>query len=55
MACENVKDCACEKTDCPRHSKCCECIQSHRERGYLPACLRGMNLPDLHPSYTQKP
>jgi hypothetical protein len=47
MAC--TKDCVCQKKDCPRHGKCCECIKSHRERGYLPACLRGKELPDLPP------
>ena len=40
MACENVQECSCPKIDCERHKKCCVCIKSHRERGYLPHCLR---------------
>ena len=40
MPCENVKECSCERTECERYKKCCECVKSHRERGYLPHCLR---------------
>jgi hypothetical protein len=47
MACVNY--CECKNTDCDKHGKCCECVLSHKERGYLPACLRGKNLPDLPP------
>jgi len=40
MACENVVDCTCERTECENYKKCCACVKSHRERGYLPHCLR---------------
>lgn len=36
----NALDCPCTNTECARHGKCCECLASHRERNYLPACLR---------------
>jgi glyoxylase-like metal-dependent hydrolase (beta-lactamase superfamily II) len=38
--CEHVKECACPRTECPRHRKCCECVRSHKERDSLPFCLR---------------
>ena len=39
MPCENVKECACPKTTCPNHSKCCACVRKHRETDSLPFCL----------------
>jgi len=45
MPCENVKECSCPKTDCERYKKCCECVKSHKERGYLPHCLRPLEQP----------
>lgn len=30
--------CPCSYQGCPRHAKCCECIQSHVSRQQLPAC-----------------
>ncbi|MCL2499703.1 MAG: MBL fold metallo-hydrolase [Defluviitaleaceae bacterium] len=38
--CENVAECPCPRTECPRYKKCCVCIKSHRERDYLPYCVR---------------
>jgi len=40
MACENVKECPCPKTDCERHLVCCECVLAHKKNGNLPFCLR---------------
>ena len=40
MACENVKDCPCPRTDCANHSQCCICVANHRTRDYPPFCLR---------------
>ena len=40
MACENVKECSCPKTECERYKKCCECVKNHRDKGNLPRCLR---------------
>lgn len=42
MCPHNNIECPCPK-DCPRHGKCCACVQHHRENGdKLPACLRGI-------------
>ena len=35
MSC--YKNCNCT-AECPRHGKCCECIEHHRAQGQLPAC-----------------
>ena len=40
MACTEVKKCACQKTECANHSKCCDCVARHVELGNLPFCLR---------------
>ena len=39
MSCKNVKECACPKTSCPNHKKCCDCVIKHRETDSLPYCL----------------
>ena len=39
MSCANVKECACPKTTCPNHKKCCACVIKHRETDSLPFCL----------------
>jgi hypothetical protein len=39
MGCPNVNDCACPKTSCPNHKKCCACVIKHRETDSLPFCL----------------
>ena len=39
MNCSNVKKCACPKTTCQNHSKCCDCVIKHRETDSLPYCL----------------
>ena len=39
MNCENVKECAYPKTECPNHKKCCDCVIKHRETDSLPFCL----------------
>jgi len=36
---ENLKDCPCTWSDCPRKGICCECIKYHWGRGELPACF----------------
>ena len=39
MNCLNVKECACPKTTCPNHQRCCDCVIKHRETDSLPYCL----------------
>ena len=39
MACKNVIECACPKTTCENHRKCCACITKHRTTDSLPFCL----------------
>ena len=39
MSCPNVKECACPKTTCPNHKKCCACVIKHKETDSLPFCL----------------
>jgi hypothetical protein len=39
MACTSVKECACPKTECPNHKKCCACVIKHKETDSLPFCL----------------
>jgi len=40
MKCDNKIKCVCKNTECENHSKCCECVARHIERGNLPVCLR---------------
>lgn len=35
----NLKNCTCTYTSCPRRGICCECVAYHRKRGELPGCL----------------
>lgn len=37
---ENLVNCVCTSTDCPRKGRCCECVVNHRSNGNFPACLR---------------
>jgi len=37
MSC--AKTCACPKTECPNHKKCCTCVQKHRDTDSLPYCM----------------
>ena len=39
MNCETVKKCACPKTSCSNHMKCCACVANHRAKDGLPYCL----------------
>ena len=39
MSCPNVKECACPKTSCSNHKKCCACVIKHMETDSLPFCL----------------
>ena len=39
MKCASVKECACPKTTCENHGKCCTCVIKHRETDSLPFCL----------------
>jgi len=34
-----AKKCACPKTTCPNHKKCCACVLKHKETDSLPFCL----------------
>ena len=46
MACDNKhKDkCTCPNKSCPRHAKCCDCVEFHKtEKKNLPVCLRGLS------------
>lgn len=36
--CSNTNPCPCTYGGCPRHAKCCECIQYHLAMKQLPAC-----------------
>ena len=36
--CVNAKSCPCTN-DCPRHGKCCECVDYHRQHGQFPGCF----------------
>ncbi|MBT5338669.1 hypothetical protein HN858_02625 [Candidatus Falkowbacteria bacterium] len=37
----NLKDCGCSYSGCPRKGKCCECVRYHRGRGELTGCMFG--------------
>ena len=37
--CPSVKECACPKTTCPNHKKCCACVIKHKETDSIPFCL----------------
>ena len=39
MNCNMTKECACPKTTCPNHKKCCVCVIKHKETDSLPYCL----------------
>ena len=39
MACDNNKICACTYPGCPRHGKCCACIEHHQKKGGFPGCF----------------
>ena len=39
MSCERVVECACPKTACENHKKCCACVIKHRDTDSLPFCL----------------
>ncbi len=38
----NEENCNCPKTDCPRHGKCCQCINNHLrpEQPNMVYCMR---------------
>jgi len=36
---QNLKDCPCTWSDCPRKGICCDCIKYHWQTGELPACF----------------
>ena len=36
----NEANCTCKMVNCVRHGKCCECINHHREKGSLVACMK---------------
>lgn len=38
----NSVDCTCKSKDCPRRGFCCACVENHRSKGGLPACLRDL-------------
>ena len=37
---ENLEKCTCTNEDCEFHGICCLCVDNHRSKGQLPACLR---------------
>ena len=39
MKCDTAKECACPKTTCQNHKKCCTCVIKHRDTDSLPYCL----------------
>ena len=38
----NEANCTCKMVNCVRHGKCCECINHHREKGSLVACMNAV-------------
>ncbi len=36
----NEANCSCKMVSCVRHGKCCECINHHRTKGSLVACMK---------------
>ena len=34
----NEDRCPCTYPGCPRHGKCCDCLEYHRKMGELPGC-----------------
>ena len=36
---QNREMCGCTYTSCSKSGMCCECLQSHFQRGELPGCL----------------
>ena len=38
----NEANCNCKMVNCVRHGKCCECINHHREKGSLVACMKAV-------------
>jgi len=43
MANCNEQNCTCPKNACPRHGKCCQCINFHREQENIVYCMRATN------------
>ncbi len=41
MSC-NQETCTCTNIECPRHGKCCECINFHLEKGTPVSCMKKM-------------
>lgn len=35
---ENLKNCNCSYSGCPRKGMCCECLAYHLKKNQLPAC-----------------
>ena len=48
LDCNNTVKCTCTYGGCPRHGKCCECLQYHLRSKQLPACCFP---PDVERSY----
>jgi len=38
--CSNEFECPCENTECENYRLCCACVASHRDKEYLPCCMR---------------
>jgi hypothetical protein len=36
--CGNTRKCACTYPGCPRHGRCCQCLEYHLSQQQLPAC-----------------
>ena len=41
MSC-NQETCTCTNIECPRHGKCCECVNFHLEKGTPVSCMKEM-------------
>lgn len=36
----NAENCTCTNKECQNWGLCCKCVENHRKKGGLPACLR---------------
>ena len=42
---QNLDNCTCTNEGCEFHGFCCLCVENHRSRDNLPACLREEQTP----------
>ena len=36
---DNLQNCSCTYSSCPRRGHCCACVTHHRENGAIPGCF----------------